>query len=88
MIYVQLQNGAEYLLVGDVVWSSKSLERLKGRPLLTSLFLGENRRIHGYQIRTLYNIAQNEPINLVISHDGRQLESYIEQGLLGESFEL
>jgi glyoxylase-like metal-dependent hydrolase (beta-lactamase superfamily II) len=88
MIYVRLQDGTEYLLVGDVVWNSENLERLTGRPWLTSLFLNEDRKIHGHQIRTLYNIAQNEPINLVISHDGEQIEEYMRQGLLGSSFEL
>jgi glyoxylase-like metal-dependent hydrolase (beta-lactamase superfamily II) len=88
MIYVQLQDGAEYLLVGDVVWNSENIERLTGRPWLSNLFLGEDRKIHGHQIRTLYNIAQNEPINLVISHDGEQLEEYMRQGLLGNDFEL
>jgi hypothetical protein len=75
-------------LVGDVVWNSKNLEQLTGRPLLTNLVLNEDRKIHGQQIRTLYNIAQNEPINLVISHDGAQIEAYIQQGLLGNNFEL
>jgi glyoxylase-like metal-dependent hydrolase (beta-lactamase superfamily II) len=88
MVYVRLQNGTEYLLVGDVVWNSKNLEQLTGRPLLTNLVLNEDRVIHGQQIRTLYNIAQNEPINLVISHDGAQIEAYIQEGLLGSYFEL
>jgi glyoxylase-like metal-dependent hydrolase (beta-lactamase superfamily II) len=88
MIYVQLQDGAEYLLVGDVVWNSENIERLTGRAWLTNLFLGEDRKIHGHQIRTLYNIAQNEPINLVLSHHGAQPDEYVRQGLLGDGFEL
>jgi glyoxylase-like metal-dependent hydrolase (beta-lactamase superfamily II) len=88
MVYVRLQDGQEYLLVGDVVWNSKNLDQLTGRPLLTSLFLREDRQVHGPQIRTLYNITQNETIHLVISHDGRQIEAYVQQGLLGSSFEL
>ncbi|MFC1975706.1 hypothetical protein ACFLXQ_04860 [Chloroflexota bacterium] len=88
MVYVQLQNGTEYLLVGDVIWNSKNLEQLTGRPFLTNLILNEDRKIHGQQIRTLYNITQNETINLVISHDGEQIEKYIQEGLLGSSFEL
>ncbi|MBN1991268.1 MAG: hypothetical protein JW953_01080 [Anaerolineae bacterium] len=87
MMYVQLQNGAEYLLVGDVVWNSKNLEQLTGRPWLTNLVLGEDRKTHGQQIRTLANIAHNEPIHLVISHDGDQLEAYFQQGLLEDGFE-
>lgn len=87
MIYVHLQNGMEYLLVGDVVWNSKNLDQLTGRPLLTSLGLKEDRQMQGPQIRTLYNIAHSEPIHLVISHDGPQLKTYIQQGMLGGGFE-
>jgi len=87
MVYVQLQNGREYLLVGDVIWTSENLTRLTGRPLLTNLFLGEDPRGHREQVRTLYNISQNEDIILVISHDGPQLDSYMKQGLLGDGFE-
>lgn len=87
MVYVRLQNGIEHLLVGDVVWNSKNLDRLTGRSLLTSLVLKEDRGIHGHQIRTLYNISQNEAINLVISHDGDQIEQYIREGLIGNGFE-
>lgn len=87
MIYVRLQNGTEYLLVGDVVWHSKNLERLTGRPLLTSLMLKEDREMHRHQIRTLYDISQSETINLVISHDSDQIEEYIQQGLIGDGFE-
>jgi glyoxylase-like metal-dependent hydrolase (beta-lactamase superfamily II) len=87
MVYVQLQNGTEYLLVGDVVWTSENLTQLTGRPLLTNLFLGEAPQGHREQVRTLYNISQNEDIVLVISHDKPQLDSYLKQGLLGDRFE-
>ncbi len=87
MIYVRLQNGAEYLLVGDVVWNSLSLERQSGRSLLASLALREDRSIHGQQVRALINLAGDGSINMVISHDGEQIEEYIDQGLIGYGFE-
>lgn len=87
MVYVRLQNGTEYFLVGDVVWSSKNLDQLAGRPLLMSLVMKEDWETHRHQVRTLYDISQNEAINLVISHDGDQIEQYIQQGLIGDGFE-
>lgn len=87
MIYVRLQNGAEYLLVGDVVWNSLSLERQSGRSLLASLALKEDRKIHGQQVRALINLAGDGSIHMVISHDGEQIEEYINQGLIGDGFE-
>ena len=87
MVYIRLQNGSEYLLVGDVVWNSESIDRLTGRPLLMNLSMNEDRASLGNEIRTLYNIAHSEPIHLVVSHDGEQIEQYMRQGLLGSSFE-
>jgi hypothetical protein len=60
---------------------------LTGRPLLMNLSMNEDRASLGNEIRTLYNIAHSEPIHLVVSHDGEQIEQYIRQGLLGSSFE-
>ena len=87
MVYVRLQNGAEYLLVGDVVWNSESIDRLVGRPLLMNLAMNEDQAALGSEIRALYNLARSEPIHLVVSHDGEQIEQYMRQGLLGSSFE-
>jgi len=87
MVYVRLQNGTEYLLVGDVVWNSESIDRRIGRPLLMNLAMNEDRAALGSEIRTLYNLARSEPVHLVVSHDGEQIEQYMRQGLLGSSFE-
>jgi glyoxylase-like metal-dependent hydrolase (beta-lactamase superfamily II) len=87
MVYVRLQNGSEYLLVGDVVWNSESIDRLTGRPLLMNLSMNEDRAALGNEIRTLYDIARSGPIHLVVSHDGEQIEQYMRQRLLGNMFE-
>jgi glyoxylase-like metal-dependent hydrolase (beta-lactamase superfamily II) len=87
MAYLRLQNGNEFLLVGDVVWNMQSLTRLTGRPLFISLMLQEDRSATQNQLRTLYNVSQSEPVHLLISHDYEQIDSYIQQGLVGGSFE-
>ncbi len=87
MIYLRLQNGEEFLLVGDVVWNMQSLVRLTGRPLLLSLMLQEDWSAVHNQARTLYDVSQSQPVHLVISHDYEQIDSYIRQGLVGGGFE-
>jgi glyoxylase-like metal-dependent hydrolase (beta-lactamase superfamily II) len=87
MVYLRLQNGNEFLLVGDVVWSMESLARLRGRPLFISLLLQEDRSVTQNQLRTLYDLSQSEPLYMLISHDYGQIDSYIQQGLVGGSFE-
>jgi len=87
MVYLRLQNGSEFLLVGDVVWSMDSLTRLKGRPLFISLLLQENLSAVRNQARSLHDLLQSQPVHLLISHDYSQIENYIQQGLVGSSFE-
>ena len=87
MVYLRLQDGSEFLLVGDVVWSMDSLTRLKGRPLFISLLLREDLSAVRNQARSLHNLIQSEPIHLLISHDYGQIEDYIQQGLIGTSLE-
>lgn len=87
MVYLRLQNGAEFLLVGDVIWSMESLTRLRGRPMFISLVMQENWSAIHNQARTLYDLSQGEPLYLLISHDYGQIDSYIQQGLVGGRFE-
>jgi glyoxylase-like metal-dependent hydrolase (beta-lactamase superfamily II) len=87
MVYLRLQNGEEFLLVGDVVWNMNSLTRLTGRPLLLSLMLQEDWSAVHNQASTLYEVSQSQPVHLLISHDYEQIDSYIRHGLVGGAFE-
>ena len=86
MVYLRLQDGSEFLLVGDVVWSMDSLTRLKGRPLFISLLLREDLSAVRNQARSLHDLIQSQPVHLLISHDYGQIEDYIRQGLVGDAF--
>jgi len=91
MVYAKLQNGEEYLLIGDMIWNEANLQRQAPRPLLISLTLRQDRRQTTHQIRWLHDaVYQNAQgsIHLVISHDPEQRQRYIQQGLLGDTFEL
>ena len=90
IIYINLSNGNEYLLVGDVVWSQENIDTLNGRPALISwLIISENRTQTGNQIRALHELKNREPeINILVSHDIAQHQKYINSGKLGDGFEL
>ena len=84
MVYVKLQNGAEYLLTGDVAWSAESFSRQNGRPLLTCLMGGEDWLAAQNQVRRVADLAQHAPtLHLVVSHDGAQLDGLMKAGWVG-----
>ncbi len=87
MVYLRLQDGSEFLLVGDVVWSMDSLTRLEGRPLFMSLMIQEDIPAIRNQARAIHDLIQVEPVHLLISHDYGQLQDAIQQGLIGSSLE-
>ena len=58
MIYVCLQNGSEFLLVGDVVWSSVNITQATGRPLLLRWMMHEDWEKNGNEIRALHDLGE------------------------------
>jgi len=76
MIYVMLQNGHEFLFVGDVAWDQQNIETGIGRPLLVSLlFLHEDRQAVADQLVALRVLQEAEPnLTIVVSHDAKQLQ--------------
>lgn len=89
MVYVRLASGKELLFVGDVAWHMDQIRQLWYRPrLVTWIFIGENRAEVLAQFRTLHDLAEREPIQLVVSHDVDQRKELLASGVLGEHFEL
>lgn len=87
LIYVQLENGVELLLVGDIAWHRTQLEEPRGRPRISSLLMGEDQEAVAMQLRTLHQLAKSSNVRVVLSHDREQLASYISDGTLGSGFE-
>ena len=87
LIYVRLQDGSEFLLTGDVVWSNENITHATGRPLLFRWLVQEDWQKNGSEIRALHDLAEKETIRMLVSHDGPQLEEYIHQRLIGDGFE-
>jgi glyoxylase-like metal-dependent hydrolase (beta-lactamase superfamily II) len=88
IIYVKTTTG-RYLFVGDVVWNRENLARGVNRPLLVSLVLKENVDPARGEIRWMIDNLYANPSNTIIypiSHDIRQLEEYIQAGVITEGF--
>ena len=88
LAYVLLEDGREFLFVGDVVWGLENLTRLVGRPRLVSWLLGEDRATVLEQIRMLHDfMRQHDDVHVVVSHDAGQLRGLVRGRVIGGAFE-
>jgi glyoxylase-like metal-dependent hydrolase (beta-lactamase superfamily II) len=89
MVYVALQDGSEWLLLGDVAWHMRQIEELHYRPrLVTDFFLDEDRGAVLDQFRALYDLMKSHPeVLLVSSHDVDQRAMLVASKRLGDGFE-
>jgi len=89
MVYVKLADGRELLLLGDVSWRNRNIERLRERPLFMTLLIGENRQAVLSQFQALKALRETAPgIALVPGHDGPAVEALAAAGLLQTGFQL
>ena len=91
IVYVQLQSGSEFLLLGDVVWDMENVRSLTGRPhVIGSLVLrGDEKRV-AHEIRALHDLleSEGERIHMLPSHDAAALAALQQSGLVGERLQL
>jgi glyoxylase-like metal-dependent hydrolase (beta-lactamase superfamily II) len=89
MVYVKLANGRELLLLGDVSWRDRNIERLRERPLFMTLLIGENRQAVLAQFQALKALRDAAPgIALVPGHDGPAVEALAAAGVLQTGFRI
>ena len=81
ILYVKLAGGREYIIAGDIAWSMMNINIPRGRPLLASLFLKENRSNSANQLRWL-NDMQKKGIVILVSHDGDHVRDAAAKGLI------
>jgi glyoxylase-like metal-dependent hydrolase (beta-lactamase superfamily II) len=90
IIYVELEKGLRYLILGDVVWDMENIETLTSRPriIANTLLRGDEAKV-AEQIRALHDLlASGAQVELVISHDARHLSEQIRSGRIGEGFSI
>jgi glyoxylase-like metal-dependent hydrolase (beta-lactamase superfamily II) len=85
MVYVALESGREYLLIGDAAWHMDSVRLTRGK---NAPWITENRAAVLDQLRWLNDLSRTAP-NLVVvaSHDHDQHVELIRRAILGNRFE-
>jgi glyoxylase-like metal-dependent hydrolase (beta-lactamase superfamily II) len=86
---IRIDNGQEYLLIGDIVWAMKNVEKAWGRPrLLQYMFFKEDRAQVQRQVRALNALSTAEPALILLpSHDKAWIDALIAAEKLGENFQ-
>lgn len=89
MIFAQLDDGREYLFVGDIAWLQSNIKNQIIRPRFVSgIFLPEESRTAiSAQLKFLNGFAVSNPqVIIVAGHDNNQIEQLIKNGALGPKF--
>lgn len=85
MVYVALESGAEYLLVGDTTWHMDGVRQMKGKD---APWVTEDQAAVLAQLTWLNGLGQSAPnLTVVASHDQEQHAELVEKGLLTQRLE-
>ena len=87
-VYVQLQNGRELLVLGDLAWQSEGIAGAVQKPEATSRNLGEDREALQPELDWARRVAARGDIAIVLSHDSRSLDALIHQHAIASDFDL
>lgn len=82
MIYTRLQNGQEYLFVGDVAWAYRGVAEKKQKPASERKRIGEDADAVGKQLAWINELMTKERMTVLVSHDDIMLPQFAAQGLL------
>lgn len=90
MVYVQLADGRELLMLGDVAWKARNIAEPRQRPRFVTLFLTrEDREGVFAQLQALNRLAREEPqLHQIPGHDAGVVDALAAQGLLIPEFVL
>jgi glyoxylase-like metal-dependent hydrolase (beta-lactamase superfamily II) len=85
MVYVALQSGREYLLIGDTAWHMDGVRQIKGKD---APWITEDENFITAQLRWLNRLEATEKnLFIVTSHDEEQHRELLEKGILGNRLE-
>lgn len=85
MVYVALQSGKEYLLVGDCAWLMDGVRLVRGKD---APWITEDEALVMAELKWLNEIDRTEKnVSIVVSHDDEQRKQYIAAHILGDGFE-
>jgi glyoxylase-like metal-dependent hydrolase (beta-lactamase superfamily II) len=87
LVYVQLADGRELLLLGDTAWHTENISMLAPPPLFTNLVLRGDRDANACQLMELSRLATSQPkLEQVLGHDERVIDRLLQSRLLIEHF--
>jgi len=85
MVYIALESGREYLLIGDAAWHMDGVRLLKGKD---APWITEDQPAVTSQLKWLNELSRSEPrLVIVASHDDEEQAELIQKGILGGRFE-
>ena len=85
MVYVALESGREYLLIGDAAWHMDGVRLVKGKD---APWITEDQNAILSQLKWLNELSRTEPrLVIVASHDDEEHAELIQKGILGGRFE-
>jgi glyoxylase-like metal-dependent hydrolase (beta-lactamase superfamily II) len=85
MVYISLDSGREYLLIGDAAWHMDGVRLVKGKD---APWITEDQSAITSQLEWLNILSRTEPrLIIVASHDDEERVDLIKKGLLGSRFE-
>ena len=81
MVFITLESGSEYLLIGDAAWHMDGVRLVKGKD---APWVTEDRTAVMDQLRWLNALSRSERRLLIVaSHDDEQLQELVSAGYLG-----
>jgi glyoxylase-like metal-dependent hydrolase (beta-lactamase superfamily II) len=85
MVYVALESGREYLLIGDAAWHMDGVREVKGKD---APWITEDEASITSQLQWLNSLSRTDPgLIIVASHDDEEHADLVRRGLLGGRFE-
>jgi glyoxylase-like metal-dependent hydrolase (beta-lactamase superfamily II) len=89
MVFVQLQDGTEYLFLGDVAWKMANVDLIRQRPrAVTQFFLEEDRGKVALQLAAIKAVKDANPtLHVVPGHDRAVLDKALAEGWLKKGFQ-
>ncbi len=88
IVYVRMDDGAEYAFLGDIVWNSRNLLEHRAKGVLIGLLAGEDHAQLDPQIAWFGRELSSTTIRFVITHDPAWNTALIERGMLVPGFAL
>jgi glyoxylase-like metal-dependent hydrolase (beta-lactamase superfamily II) len=85
MVYIALESGGEYLLIGDATWHMDGVRLVKGKD---APWITEDQNAVVDQLRWLNRLTETDPrLVIIASHDDEEHMQLIGEGKLGVRFE-